>query len=154
MFVHRVLKALQKNKVKFAIAGGWAVALHGAVRSTVDLDIAVALTQTNMENVEKALRAIGLESRPPLHASDVIQFRTEYIKNRQMMAWRFASPSNGAEVVDVLIIEDLRDLSVESIQLRGKQTPVVALEDLIQMKKRSGRPQDLEDIKALKELKK
>ncbi len=85
---------------------------------------------------------------------DVIQFREEYIKNRNMLAWRFVNPHNSTEIADVLLVEDLRNLKVESIQTGNKKIPVVALTDLIQMKIKSGRPQDLEDVKALKELQK
>ncbi len=152
MFIYRVLTAFEHQKVKFAIAGGWAVALHGAVRGTVDLDVVVVLTEPNMEKAELALNELGLESRPPLHSKEVIQFREEYIKNRRMLAWRFVNPSNATEIVDLLLVEDLRDLKTTTIKAGPKRLPVVALEDLIRMKQRSGRPQDLEDIKALREL--
>ena len=154
MFIHRVLQAMKLHKVKYAIAGGWAVALHGAVRGTIDLDLLVVLTLNNLERAQMALNSTGLQSRLPLVAKDVFEFREEYIRNQKMLAWRFVNPLNQAEVVDLLIIEDLQDMATTTVRIGKDQIPIVALEDLIQMKKRSGRPQDLEDIKALETIRK
>lgn len=152
MFVFKVVEALDRARVQYAIAGGWAVALHGAVRGTVDLDLVVALTKANMEKIEKALGSVGLESRLPLRAQDVVEFREEYIQNRKMLAWRFVNPMDPTEIVDILIIDDLRHLKTKSIKVGNRGLPVVAVEDLIRMKRASGRPQDLEDILALEAL--
>ncbi len=154
MFVVRVIRALEAKKVKFAVVGGWAVALHGAVRGTVDLDIVIALTKDNTRRAVAALKSIGVEPRLPLTADEVIDFREEYIKNRKMLAWRFINPSDSTEVVDILIIEDLRSLKTTFVKLAKGRIPILAIEELIQMKKRAGRPQDLEDIKALERLRK
>jgi len=154
MFIYRVIGAFRDKRVEFAVAGGWAVALHGAVRGTVDLDVVVTLTETNMVRAVKALNTIGLESRLPLSAEEIIRFRKEFIQNRNMQAWRFVNPSNQTEIVDILIVEDLRKLKTKSIKVGGKSIPLVAIPDLIRMKKESGRPQDLEDIKALEAIQK
>lgn len=152
MFVYRVTEALARHRVEYAIAGGWAVAFHGAVRGTVDLDLAVSLTQSNLTKAEKALGGIGLQSRLPVQANDIIQFREEYIQNRKMLAWRFVNPSDPTEVVDILIVDDLRELKTRMIKVGNRSLRIVALDDLIRMKRKSGRPQDREDIKALEKL--
>ncbi len=154
MFIYRVIESFRKAKIEFAVAGGWAVAFHGAVRGTVDLDLVVTLTEKNLGKAEETLNKLGLESRPPVHAKEVIQFRTEYISNRNMMAWRFVNPSDHTEVVDILIVEDLKGIRVTQIKIGHKTIPVVSLPDLVRMKKRAGRPQDLEDVKALEALSK
>ena len=55
MFILKVVKALNAYKVHYAVVGGYAVALHGAVRGTVDLDLIINLTKNSMINAEKAL---------------------------------------------------------------------------------------------------
>lgn len=60
MFLTNVANALTKHKVEFAIAGGYAVALHGAVRGTVDIDIVIKLKEKSFHNAENALLALGL----------------------------------------------------------------------------------------------
>lgn len=154
MLLSRLTRSLKKHKVQYALAGGWAVALHGAVRGTVDIDIAIVLTRDNLSRTEKALQSMGLESRLPVTVEDLIQFREEYIKNKKMLAWRFTNPQDGTEVIDVLIVQDLKELEIEKMKVGNELIPVISKPDLIKMKKRSGRPQDLEDVEALEAIKK
>ena len=41
MFIHEVCAVLAKAKVPYAIVGGYAVALHGVMRGTVDVDVVI-----------------------------------------------------------------------------------------------------------------
>lgn len=141
-------------KVAFAIAGDYAVALHGAVRGTVDLDLVIRLTKNDFLSAEAALKALGLASRLPVDGKQVFDFREEYIKNKNLIAWSFWNPSNPAEIVDLLIAQDLRKLHIKNIRAGELTLPVLSPPDLIAMKKTAGRPQDMEDVKALEQLKK
>jgi len=152
MFLFRVCDALSAAGVPYAIAGGYAVALHGAVRGTVDVDLVIRLEEASFTKAEAALLALGLQPRLPVTAAEVFRFREEYIANRNLLAWSFVNPSNPAELVDVLIAEDLAQCKPVKVMLKGRALPVVSKRDLIRMKTRSGRPQDLEDIAALKRL--
>lgn len=152
MFVFRVVEALEQRKVPAAIVGGYAVALHGAVRGTVDLDLVLRLRKADFVAAEAAFRALGLVSRLPVTAAQVFEFRAEYIKNRNLIAWSFYNPANPAEALDVIITHDLAKMKVKKIKTAGGMLPVLALPDLIAMKRASGRPQDLEDISALERL--
>lgn len=149
MFLLKLCDTLNKHKVDFAICGGWAVALHGVVRGTVDVDIAVAMTKQNLALAEKALMDLGLRSSLPLTANEVFNFRKEYIEKRNLIAWSFVNPKNPIEVVDIIITYAKKNLAVKVVTLNGKKVPVLAMEQLIAMKKKSGRPQDLEDARAL-----
>jgi len=152
MFLFRVCDALSAAGVPFAIAGGYAVALHGAVRGTVDVDLVIRLDESSFTRAEQALMTLGLQPRLPVTAAEVFRFREEYIRNRNLLAWSFVNPSNPAEIVDVLIGEDLADCEPVKVRVKGRVLPVVSKKDLILMKTRSGRPQDLEDVAALKRL--
>ena len=48
-FLSRVSKALDAAGVRYALVGGYAVALHGAVRGTVDIDIVLRWTLRDLE---------------------------------------------------------------------------------------------------------
>lgn len=152
MFLYRLNQTLIKHGVKYAVAGGCAVALHGAVRGTVDVDLVLAVSEDNFSAAEKALETLGLRPRLPVTAADVFQFRDEYIHNRNMIAWSFVNHQNPAEIVDVIITHDLKTMKTKRISSGGQDLPVLAIDDLIRMKRASGRPQDLEDIKALEQL--
>ena len=89
MFIQTVIKALDKAKIRHVLVGGYAVALHGAVRGTVDLDYVIAFELAQFEGVERALANIGLTPRLPVTATEVYQFREEYIDKRNLVAWSF-----------------------------------------------------------------
>ena len=152
-FLERVCLVLETNNVPYAVVGGHAVALHGAVRGTVDIDYVIRWSLKNLVNVEEALNSIGLQSRLPIGADDIYHYRDEYIKNRNLLAWTFYNPSDLSEQVDVLINYDLTGKKTQSFQLSNQQVRVLSKRDLIDMKVASGRPQDLEDVAALERLK-
>ena len=153
MFLLRVVGALDAARVPHAIVGGYAVALHGAVRGTVDVDLVIKMTETNLVRAEKALGAIGLESRIPAEAEEVFRFRKEYIRNRGLTAWSFVNRSRPSEVVDIILTHNLADMKTVRFRVRGQTIKVASIDDLIRMKRGTGRDQDREDIKALRKLK-
>ncbi len=153
MFLEKVVKSLNSYRVQYMLIGGYAVAMHGAVRGTVDVDLVIAMNQRSYRNVEKALNSIGLESRLPITANDVFAYREEYINKRNLFAWSFVNPNNPLEIVDVLITEDAKKLRSVTKTFNGISVKIAALDDLIELKRKSARKQDIEDIRALEKLK-
>ena len=49
MFYEDVFRALNKGKVRYAVAGGVAVVLHGYIRFTADLDLIIHLEEKNID---------------------------------------------------------------------------------------------------------
>ena len=148
----RVCAALREAGVRYAVVGGHAVALHGAVRGTVDIDIAINWNRKSLINAEQALTGMGLISRLPITAEDVYRFRREYIENRNLVAWNFYNPGNLAEQVDLVITYDLKGKRTQRIDLADGPIQILAIKELTAMKRASGRPQDEEDAKALEQL--
>ncbi len=151
MFLFEVIESFEKSKLKYAVVGGYAMALHGLVRATMDVDFVISLKLGDFELAEKALAQVGLQSRLPIRAQDVIKMRQEYIKNRNLVAWSFVDYKNPSRQVDLVITKDLKDLKVQKVSVSGKKVSVASLEDLVKMKTESGRPQDLVDIRNIKE---
>ena len=110
MFFLTLIRALDLAKCDYAVAGGYAVALHGAVRGTVDIDLVINCRREDYEAAEKVLKGCGLVSKLPVDAKQVFDFRLEYIKNRNLIAWSFVNPKNPIEIVDILIIHDLEKM--------------------------------------------
>lgn len=152
MFLLKVVKALNKKGVDYALAGGYAVALHGAVRATVDIDLVINISMDSFQKSESALNSIGLKSRLPVSGKDVFNFRKEYIENKNMIAWNFINPANPSELVDIIITEDLSNISTKNIEVFEVNISLISLKDLIRMKERTDRPQDIEDVKTLRKL--
>ncbi len=153
MFIHDICSALDKVEVPYAIVGGYAVALHGAVRGTVDVDIVIEWSLKNLLDTENAFKQIGLVSLIPISAETLFHFREEYIQNRNLIAWNFYDPSNPLNQVDIVINYDLKSAcNTKAIKTSQGTIRILSLKDLIAMKKTSGRPQDIEDVKALNNL--
>lgn len=148
----RICRALREAGVRYAVAGGHAVALHGAVRGTVDIDVVLTWNRATLVKAVKALEGTGLVSRLPVTADEVFRFRDEYIANRNLVAWNFYNPNDLSEQVDIVITYDLRGKRTKRIDLSGGPIQILSMKDLIDMKKESGRPQDREDIAALEKL--
>ncbi len=153
MFLLQVIKSLEKHRVSYALVGGYAVALHGAVRGTIDIDFVIKINKKTFKSTEQALLDIGLTPRLPVDAENVFNFRVEYIKNKNMIAWSFCNLDNPIEVVDVIITEDVSQMKIVTKKILGQSVRIISILDLIAMKKKSNRAQDREDIKALEQLK-
>jgi hypothetical protein len=153
LLVEKVCQALASHGVRYALVGGYAVALHGAVRGTVDIDIVVDWTLKSLRATEIALNSLGLVSRLPLSADDVFGFRDEYVKNRNLVAWNFHNPADVSQQVDVVIVFDLKGKRRHRVPAASGPLFLLTVSDLLGMKRASGRPQDLADVAALERLK-
>ncbi|MGK5086110.1 hypothetical protein WDW86_00995 [Bdellovibrionota bacterium FG-2] len=153
MLIIALCKALQAEKIQYSIVGGYAVALHGAVRGTVDLDLVLALNEETFIKAESIFLALGLVPRLPVNAKEVFNFRDEYIQKRNLIAWSFYNPLKPVQQLDIIITEDAAKMRTKTMMIHGTPIIVASIDDLIAMKTRSARPQDLEDVKALKILK-
>lgn len=153
MFLLEVVNALSKARVPYAVAGGYAVSFHGAVRGTMDIDFVISLKPRQLEAAEQALKSIGLTSRIPVTHVEISQFRKEYIKNKNLFAWGFIDLKDPTRMVDLLLTEDISKQKIVIKRVQGVDVRVLGISSLIKIKKAAGRPQDLEDIRALEKLK-
>ncbi|PIR26895.1 MAG: hypothetical protein COV43_00075 [Deltaproteobacteria bacterium CG11_big_fil_rev_8_21_14_0_20_42_23] len=152
MFLLRITEALKKKKIDYALVGGYALSLHGAVRGTIDVDIVIRSSKKDYVALEKALLAFGLAPKLPVDAQQIFDFREEYIKNKNLVAWSFYNPKNPIELLDIIITHDLQKMKTEKIHFQNHEVKVASISELISMKKKSGRTQDKEDIKALESI--
>lgn len=151
MLLYELIDAFEKAKLKYALVGGYALAMHGLVRATMDVDFVISLKLDEFELAEKTLQKVGLQSRLPIRAQDIIKMRKEYIEDRNLIAWSFVDYKNPSRQVDILITKDLSEINTLKISVGGRKINVATLESLIEMKTESGRPQDIIDIKNLRE---
>ena len=138
------LELLNKHKVRFLLVGGYAVILHGYVRSTGDLDL---WTDKTLDNYNK-LKKVYLDFGAPI-------FPFEEFLNDKFDVWGIGSEPSKIEVlthVDGLIFED-SFINCIYYDLERFKVPYINLEDLIKNKTASGRYKDLADIEQLKKKK-
>lgn len=153
MLITKVARVLKKFNVPYAIVGGHAVALHGFVRGTLDIDLVINWTQKNLIAFEKAINEIGLISRSPIDAKNLFKNKQNFISGKNMIAWNFINPANSLEQIDLIIDYNLAGKDTVKKRVRGEDIVIISLDDLIEMKSKSNRKQDRADVEALKELK-
>lgn len=151
-FLEIICQAFNRKKIDYALAGGHAVALHGAVRGTIDIDFVLSWQRETLINVEEILHKLGLVSRLPINAQDVFDFRNEYIQNRNLIAWNFYHPTDASQQVDIIINYDLNTEDKTVFKTANTHIALLDKAPLIQMKRKANRPQDIEDINALESL--
>jgi hypothetical protein len=152
MFLVNITQALNNNNVDYALVGGHAVAIHGAVRGTLDVDFILKWKLSNLKRAEATLKSLGLIPRLPVTAEDIYNFRQEYIKNRNLIEWDFYNPMRPSEQVDIIITQDMAEIKTIKIKYQKFKITVISKKDLIKMKKESNREQDILDIQALEKL--
>ena len=149
MRLEKLVNELVNNKIGYMIVGGYAVNFHGYSRNTVDIDLVIKFNLVNLKKIEKLLNDMGMVSRLPIDAVSVYRFREEYIKNRNLIAWNFYKKGDLTEQVDILITHDVGDFKSEFFRVGDFKFKVISKEDLINMKRESGREKDLIDIREL-----
>ena len=147
-----VCSTLDRAKVPYAIVGGYAVDSRRH-QGNCRCRRRYSMVARKYQKQERAFKAIGLVSLLPITAETLFHFKDEYIQQRNLIAWNFYDPSNPLNQVDIVINYDLKGAHhTKKVQTALGTIPILSLNELIKMKEASGRPQDLEDVKALKSL--
>ncbi len=156
--VREIFGALNGAEVDYVVVGGLAVILHGYLRATADLDLALGLSPENARRGMVALASIGLRPRLPVALEDFADAdrRAEWINTRNMLVFPLWDPANPLRSVDVFMNEPIafsRLLENAVIKDLGElPVPVASIDHLIEMKRLAGRPRDLEDIDKLQQI--
>ena len=73
--IKRLLAALEREHVRYAVFGAVAMGLHGLARFTEDLDLFVAPEAANIDRLRAALRFVvddaGDRARPPTSSATI-----------------------------------------------------------------------------------
>jgi len=160
MYYENVFRSLQKNKIRYAIAGGVALVLHGVVRFTAGLDLIVDLEPENLRRFVQVMTELGFRPRNPVKAEDFLApaIRAVWKREKGMEVFSFVDPAQPMTLIDVFIEEKIpfREVMQEIVQMvaKGVTIPVVSLRHLKRLKQSAGRPQDLADIEAIETLEK
>jgi len=158
VFYEEVFKQLDQEQVEYVVVGGVALVLLGVVRLTADLDLFVELGETNLKKFIKVMGELGYKPRMPVSAEDVTkpEKRRQWKEEKGMLVFSFYHPKEPMHLIDIFVDEPIPYETVKQrkkfVTAKGIRIPVVSAEDLVRLKRISGRPQDLADIEALEEL--
>jgi len=135
------LKLLNSTGVEYLLIGGYAVAIHGYVRATNDLDIWIRISASNAASIVRALREFGF-TEP--HLNDKL-----FLKSGNVI--RLGMPPMRLELLTFIAGVDFDDCYRERtvVTLGDVTVPVISLARLRQNKQAAGRSKDLIDLEHL-----
>lgn len=151
----RLFEVVARHGVDYLVIGGVAVQVHGHRRTTKDLDIVPAPRPDNYRRLSAALEELGAHQRglPP---GSVPVLATD----AKRLALAATVPPLTTKHGEVHILNDVKggapydEMRARAlvVDLDGIEIAIVALDDLIRMKRAAGRQADLEDIAVLTRL--
>jgi len=135
------LRLLREGNVEFVIVGGYAVAFHGYLRATNDMDLFFRNTEDNIRHLCRALDQFGFSTAE----SSVEEFAAPGV------IIRIGMPPVRLELINAisgLTFDEVWERRVEDVY---GDAPVnyISLRDLLANKKAAGRPKDLADFDEL-----
>jgi hypothetical protein len=150
-----VLRVLQEHDVRYVLIGGLAANALGSATATYDLDICYARDADNLERLARALRAMNARLRgldedvPFLLDARTLRNGDSFTFNTDLGAVDVLATPSGTSGYEDLVA------GAEVLDLGGFPVSVVALDDLIRMKRAAGRVKDrieVENLLALRDL--
>ena len=139
-----VVNALEVDRIDYAVCGGLAVAIHGFVRATRDIDLLIL--REDLDRVLVAARRCGFNLEGgmlPMGAGEPFPrdiFRISKVVGKDLVT------------LDLLIVNPLLQQAWdarESYEWQGRTLQAVSPAGLYVMKKLAGRPQDLVDLQRM-----
>ena len=144
MDTESLLKLLRDNSVDFVVIGASAFPVHGYSRSTLDIDLFIRPEQENARRTLKALREFGY---------DVTDITIDDLLSKKLLIRQYIVETDIHPFVTGTTFEKVWRNKVEDYY--GTTSVFFAsLDDIIEMKQAAGRPQDMEDLKYLLEIRK
>jgi hypothetical protein len=144
--VKRLLAALEREGVQYAIFGAVAMGLHGLARFTEDLDIFIAPEAANIDRLKTALRSVVDD--PEIDGITAADLLGDYPAVQYV-------PPDGSFHIDILTklgeAFAFADLETERVAFEGLTVSVVTPRGLYAMKRDTVRLKDRADAQALKE---
>lgn len=145
----RLLERLVERGVDFVVVGGYGAIAHGAGRLTRDLDVCFATDEANLSVLGEVLQRLQARLRG---VDEELPFVADAATLRRV---RLLTLDTVDGPLDVMVEPDgappyskLR-ARAELLDLGGVLVRVASLEDMMTMKRASGRPKDLLDLEEL-----
>lgn len=135
------LKLLNAHQVEYLLIGGYAVGYHGYPRSTVDMDIWIAMHLDNADRIVAVLKEFGFD--PPELSPEL------FLKEWQII--RLGVPPVRIEIATTISGVNFSECYAERVSdiLDGVEVNLISLKHIKANKKASGRHQDLADLENL-----
>lgn len=139
-----MLLALSGERARYVLVGAYAMAIHGYLRATSDIDIWVMPTSENARAVIRALEIFGAPLQN-LTQADLVKDDTVF---------QIGVAPHRIDILTGAMGLKFDEAAARAVKadLDGIQVLVLSLDDLIRNKRASGRTRDLADAEALESL--
>lgn len=134
-----LLRELSVHKVNYVIVGAYAMAAHGIVRATGDIDIFVEPTPANAGAVIESLAAFGA----PLSGVTADDFKTPGT------IYQIGVPPSRIDILTDIDGLSFAEAGVVNVEINDQLVPFLDLESLKRNKASSGRAKDRLDLELL-----
>lgn len=158
MFYLDLFRCLHARNVRYLLAGGLAMNLHGVPRMTMDVDLLIALDDANVDGFIRCARDLGLSPQAPVALEslrDPAQ-RQAWMEQKRLVAFALSASDAAAPTVDIVLKHDLDfdDALKRAIRRDLDDVPVMvaSVDDMIALKQNTGRRQDRDDVEHLRRL--
>jgi len=148
-----IFEALDHAGVRYLIAGGVAVNIHGYQRMTAGLDLVVQLERDNIVKAMNALNNLGYTPIVPVTKLDFADasIREGWVKSKNMKVLSFHAGQSPETAVDIFVTEPFDFDKAYNVAVTAEINPnlivkVVSIPTLIKMKNEAGHPPDLDDV--------
>jgi len=135
------LRLLNSHAVEYLLVGGYAVGCHGYPRATGDMDVWIAVSESNAQKAAIVLRDFGM---PEEDVSKRLFLERDKVVRMGVPPVRI-EVITGASGVDFAECYSRREV----IEIDGIPVNFISLEDLKENKRASARHKDLEDLEHL-----
>lgn len=139
---------LEKHKVSYILIGGFAMAFHGHIRATHDLDIWLKDSPENIEKFIRVLKIAGVQGLDELRSFEMIPGFTQ-----------FQMGDSGFVVEPLKSLKTLKEYDFDAAYERAESGSfgdvhfkVIHAKDLLKEKEATNRPKDQGDIEYLRSL--
>lgn len=152
-----LLKTLVEHEIAFIVVGGYAVAAHGYVRATKDIDICPDPAPENLRRLAEALTDLKAKMIGLAEFAGEFDLEPDFEGLRAGGNWTLNTKHGRLDVMQH--IEGLgndgggwQELAPHAVtrNFLGHDCLFCSYEDLIKMKRAAGRPQDEIDVNSLK----
>ena len=151
-----IFKELNKQKIDYLVVGGLAVNFHGVPRMTYDIDLMIMLQSENISKLVVKLTEWGYRPKVPINPMELADEakRNFWIQEKGMKALNFYSEKLPIGEIDIVFDSPIPYYELKSrvvmIELEREKIPTISIHDLITLKQKSGRKQDIADAEYLR----
>jgi hypothetical protein len=146
--IYKFFRSMQQHRVKYLLVGGFAMAFHGLVRATHDVDLWIKDTPENLDRLKIVLTENAVPGLDKVNELQLVAGFTEFKVGESGFV---VDPMTSLKAFKSLDFDGCYNRA-ESGEFREIQFRIIHARDLLKEKEATNRPKDQSDIEYLRNL--